>query len=233
MAGNIIGIVAQRLVRRLCPATARRLIRQKRMKPGCSAAGNRRDRSSSALGCERCDFQGYRGRLAIMEILRMNADLDELVARRCTAREIRQLAESQGSVSLADDGSAARWMARPSLAELRRVVDLTDRMGAGRCRFHNYYRAIDAGGRKLSGWCSDRIRIRCRSRNAAQTHEIDLIDGSPSATTLFGSGAIPRREIIHFASTSKCWSRRRTDLEGLTDLRDTLENRAFAKSLPA
>jgi type II secretory ATPase GspE/PulE/Tfp pilus assembly ATPase PilB-like protein len=27
-------------------------------------------------GCERCEFQGYRGRLAIMELLRINADMD-------------------------------------------------------------------------------------------------------------------------------------------------------------
>ena len=79
-------------------------------------------------GCERCDFQGYRGRLAIMEILRMNADIDELVARRCTAREIRQLAESQGFVSLADDGLRRVLDGSASLAELGRVVDLTDRM---------------------------------------------------------------------------------------------------------
>ena len=58
----------------------------------------------------------------------MNSDLDELVARRCTAREIRQLAESQGFVSLADDGLRRVLDGSTSLAELGRVVDLTDRM---------------------------------------------------------------------------------------------------------
>ena len=37
-------------------------------------------------GCKHCNFRGYRGRTAIMEILRMDGDLDELVARRATAR---------------------------------------------------------------------------------------------------------------------------------------------------
>ena len=79
-------------------------------------------------GCERCDFQGYRGRLAIMEILRMNADMDELVARRSTAREIRQAAIQQGFVPLAEDGLRRVLDGSTSLAELGRVVDLTDRM---------------------------------------------------------------------------------------------------------
>ena len=81
-----------------------------------------------ACGCERCDFQGYRGRLAIMELLRLNSDLDELIARRCTAREIRQLAERQGFVSLADDGLRRVLDGSTSIEELGRVVDLTDRM---------------------------------------------------------------------------------------------------------
>ena len=79
-------------------------------------------------GCERCDFQGYRGRLAIMELLRMNSDLDELVARRSTVREIRQLADRQGFETLADDGLRRVLDGSTSLEELGRVVDLTDRM---------------------------------------------------------------------------------------------------------
>jgi len=61
-------------------------------------------------------------------LLRMNADMDELVARRCTVREIRQLAERQGFVSLADDGLRRVLDGSTALEELGRVVDLTDRM---------------------------------------------------------------------------------------------------------
>ena len=79
-------------------------------------------------GCERCDFQGYRGRLAIMEILRMNGDLDELVARRGTARELLKAASQTGFVPLADDGLRRVLDGSTSLEELARVVNLTDRM---------------------------------------------------------------------------------------------------------
>ncbi|HET6720387.1 MAG TPA: ATPase, T2SS/T4P/T4SS family, partial [Rhodocyclaceae bacterium] len=129
MAGNIIGIVAQRLVRRLCPK--------------CKTAGpaephelrlfglpadSPRPTLYRPNGCEACDFQGYRGRLSILELLRMTPDLDELVARRATAREVRLIAQRQGFRPLADDGLRRVLDGSTSIDELGRVVDLTERM---------------------------------------------------------------------------------------------------------
>ncbi|MDR2188864.1 MAG: GspE/PulE family protein [Azonexus sp.] len=129
MAGNIIGIIAQRLVRRLCPyckapyhAEAHEL-RLLGLPPD-----EQRPRLFSPSGCERCDFQGYRGRMAIMEVLRLDAGLDELIARRATTHEIRQRAAAQGFTTLADDGLKRVRSGITSLEELARVVDLTDRM---------------------------------------------------------------------------------------------------------
>ena len=67
--------------------------------------------------------------MAIMEILKMDADLDELVARRATAREMRKLAEAKGFHSLAEDGVRRVLSGDSSLDEISRVVDLTDRIG--------------------------------------------------------------------------------------------------------
>ncbi len=129
MAGNIIGIVAQRLVRRLCmhcktpfPADVHEM---RLLGP---LAKSPQTVIFRPCGCERCEFQGYRGRLAIMEILRMNPDLDELVARRSTGQEIRQLADRQGFICLADDGLRRVLDGSTSLEEIARVVDLTERM---------------------------------------------------------------------------------------------------------
>ena len=129
MAGNIIGIVAQRLVRRLCdhcrspyPAEAYE------MQLLGAAADSERPVLFRATGCERCDFQGYRGRIAIMELLRIDRGIDELIARRATAHEIRARALAQGFVTLADDGVRRVLAGVTSLEELGRVVDLTDRM---------------------------------------------------------------------------------------------------------
>ncbi|HJV92867.1 MAG TPA: ATPase, T2SS/T4P/T4SS family [Azonexus sp.] len=129
MAGNIIGIIAQRLIRRLCdhckspyhaePHEARLL--------GPLAEGSR-PVLFRPTGCELCDFQGYRGRVAIMELLRIDAGLDELISRRATTYEIRSRALAQGFITLADDGLRRALNGTTSLEELARVVDLTDRM---------------------------------------------------------------------------------------------------------
>ena len=81
-----------------------------------------------AVGCELCDYQGFRGRQSILEILKVDGALDEMVARRATAREILGAARAQGFKTLADDGARLVRQGATSLEELMRVVDLTDRM---------------------------------------------------------------------------------------------------------
>jgi general secretion pathway protein E/type IV pilus assembly protein PilB len=129
MAGNIIGIVAQRLVRRLCPHCRKSYSAQpyERRLLGMEQA------SQAPLlyrpsGCDECDFQGYRGRMAIMEVLRVDGDIDELIARRATAREIRKTALSKGFRTLAEDGLRRVLDGSTSIEEVARVVDLTERM---------------------------------------------------------------------------------------------------------
>ncbi|AXA91049.1 GspE/PulE family protein [Massilia sp. YMA4] len=129
LAGNIIGIIAQRLVRRLCthcraPFTADALERRLLgLEPEGTPATIYR-----AVGCERCAHQGYKGRLAIMELLKMNAELDELVARRASVRELRNAARASGFRSLVDDGMRRVLEGATTLDEVSRVVDLTDRL---------------------------------------------------------------------------------------------------------
>ena len=128
MAGNMIGIIAQRLIRRLCkhcrqPYTA--------TSAECRLLVVKVDRPPTvyrAVGCDHCDYQGYRGRLAIMEIFKLDADIDELIARRATARELQLAAIAKGFRTLADDGARRVLEGTTTLEELMRVVDLTDRM---------------------------------------------------------------------------------------------------------
>ena len=129
MTGNIIGVIAQRLLRKLCrtcrqsyspDAKERRLLGYKATE---SATLYR------AVGCEQCDYQGYRGRTAIIEILKIDAGIDELIARRATTREILMAAHENGFRTLADDGVRLVRGGVTGLEELMRVVDLTDRMG--------------------------------------------------------------------------------------------------------
>jgi type II secretory ATPase GspE/PulE/Tfp pilus assembly ATPase PilB-like protein len=129
MAGNIIGIVAQRLVRKLCkhcrqPYSANAAeARMLGVKPEAKAPTLYR-----AVGCDHCDYQGYRGRLAIMELLKIDGDIDEMMAHRATARELLKAAIATGFRTLADDGARRVLDGSTSVDELMRVVDLTDRM---------------------------------------------------------------------------------------------------------
>jgi len=130
MAGNMIGIIAQRLIRKLCPDCRQAYQAEAHeckllgIKPGPAAPTLYR-----AVGCDRCDYQGYRGRLAIMELLKLDSDLDELIARRSTLREIRSAAIRRGFRTLVDDGLRRVLDNSTSFDEAARVVDLTEKMG--------------------------------------------------------------------------------------------------------
>jgi general secretion pathway protein E/type IV pilus assembly protein PilB len=129
MAGNIIGIIAQRLVRRLCsrcrkpyPADAQE----------CKLMGVANGQPAPILyraaGCDHCEYQGYRGRLAIMEMLRLDDDLDDLISRRAPQREIRNMALDKGFRPLSEDGLRRVLDGSTSIEEVGRVIDLTERM---------------------------------------------------------------------------------------------------------
>ncbi len=130
MAGNIIGVVGQRLVRKLCvhckepyepTAMERRVLN---MAPSGEVPPIFR-----ATGCGQCEHQGYKGRLALMELLKFDNELDELVARRATTRELTRAAIGKGFVPLAEDGVRRVREGVTSLDEISRVVNLTDRLG--------------------------------------------------------------------------------------------------------
>lgn len=128
IAGNMIGILGQRLVRRLCDhcreaytpdASERRLL---------TVDDATEHTLYRAVGCPACEGQGYQGRFALLEVLRMDADLDDLIARRATRRELSTAAEEKGFRSLAADGAGHVLAGTTSLAEVARVVDLTSRV---------------------------------------------------------------------------------------------------------
>jgi type II secretory ATPase GspE/PulE/Tfp pilus assembly ATPase PilB-like protein len=126
MSGNIIGVIAQRLVRVLCAfckeaylpsPEERKLLGMREVADSLYRPG----------GCKQCGNKGYKGRMAIMEILVMDSDLDELVARRATTRELRTLALSKGFRPLAEEGIARVLDGSTTIGEVSRAVDLTGR----------------------------------------------------------------------------------------------------------
>ncbi len=127
MAGNIIGVLAQRLIRSLCihckeayvPNAEERLLLGSEIEPDLKLF--------RPVGCAQCNQRGYKGRTAVLEILHMDADMDELVARRATTKELRDAAVSKGFRPLAEEGLKLVAEGVTSLSEVARGIDLTSR----------------------------------------------------------------------------------------------------------
>lgn len=129
MTGNIIGIISQRLVRLLCehcktPTEASeveaKLLGVQFVKEPLTIY--------EPCGCPVCDNTGYKGRVAIVEALRIDNELDENIARRSTLGELKSTAKSTGYKTLADDAVRRVLEGHTSLQEVSRVIDLTQRL---------------------------------------------------------------------------------------------------------
>jgi len=127
LAGNIIGIIAQRLVRRLCPHCKAEYAPSEIERRLMGLTGGTDAKICRNVGCEQCNNIGYRGRLSIMEIVRFDHDMNEALARNSSVGELHALAISKGFRPLADDGIRRVLAGDTSLEEIARVVDLTER----------------------------------------------------------------------------------------------------------
>ncbi|MBM3115954.1 GspE/PulE family protein [Jeongeupia naejangsanensis] len=130
IAGNLIGIVAQRLVRKLCRHCREPYVADEVERRLLGIGDEEPATLYRAIGCPRCDHQGYRGRVPVMEVLKFGDVLDELVARRATLRDIRAAAEAAGFVPLVDDACRRVRDGTTTLDEISRVVDMTARAQA-------------------------------------------------------------------------------------------------------
>ena len=130
MAGNIIGVVAQRLVRVLCPHCKESAKPSDDERKILGVKVNEAIQIFKHKGCKRCNQTGYRGRMAIMELLRIDSDMDSLIARRAHFDELRKVAIEKGFNTLADDGVRRILEGYTSIEEVMRVIDLTSRIFA-------------------------------------------------------------------------------------------------------
>jgi type II secretory ATPase GspE/PulE/Tfp pilus assembly ATPase PilB-like protein len=128
LSGNIIGIIAQRLVRLLCPQCKKPYTASAEEKRVLGLSEGESATVFRATGCPACNYKGYKNRIALMELLRLDGDLDELIARRATQRELWETARGKEFRTLAEDGLRRVHEGLTSLSEVSRVVDLTGRL---------------------------------------------------------------------------------------------------------
>jgi len=120
-ANALLGVLAQRLVRRLCPHCRRTRPatwkEQERLKP-LGHLAELTDSVWEAVGCTRCDGTGYQGRTGIFELMVMDDVLRELVSRGVTEGELRS---RSGLVPLLVDGLEKARTGETTLEEVLRV----------------------------------------------------------------------------------------------------------------
>jgi len=128
ISGNIIGIIGQRLIRKLCPKCKQQEPISDIEKQLLGKGSEDFTHLAAANGCTFCYQTGFKGRIALLEILRMDSDLDELVVHKGSQREIIKMAEEKGFRSLTADGIKQVLAGQTTLGELSRVVDLTAKL---------------------------------------------------------------------------------------------------------
>jgi type IV pilus assembly protein PilB len=120
VSSSIECVVAQRLVRRLCPSC-----RRETTVPASALNGGADSRPVTvydAVGCDRCAGTGYQGRVGIFEVMTLSEEIRALVVDRASADRIGAVAIEQGMTTLREDGLAKVAEGETSLAEVGRVT---------------------------------------------------------------------------------------------------------------
>jgi type IV pilus assembly protein PilB len=118
-------VLAQRLARRVCARCVDMARPEAEM---LKAAGfsddivEERPEVPRAVGCSSCSHTGYRGRLAIHEVMTVTEDIERLAVARASSEEIMRTAVEQGMQRLRDDGLAKVLLGRTTIEEIGRVV---------------------------------------------------------------------------------------------------------------
>ena len=128
VASSIIGVVAQRLVRRPCPACAvpERPSAEAIEKVGGVSRLPTGGQWVVGKGCQQCGHTGYKGRIAIHEVLEVNDEVRELISTRGTEQAVRKAAKRAGMRTMFEDGLEKALQGLTTLDEVLRVVSPDD-----------------------------------------------------------------------------------------------------------
>ena len=133
IASTLIGIVAQRLVRVICPKCR---VREEPSERDLARIGLAKAKKGEIAffrgeGCPACGGTGYRGRTGIFEILPFHQQVRDLVMANGSENDIRQLAVAKGMTTLGQAALDKVKAGVTTLSELYRVVETEEEFGAG------------------------------------------------------------------------------------------------------
>lgn len=127
IASSIVGVIAQRLVRKLCPVC------KESYTPSADLLETigMKDRKDSltfykARGCKECNDLGYKGRMPLYEIMRMTDDVSRLTMAQASTNDIREQAIKDGMIILLHDGIQKIQNGLTSIEEVLSVATVYD-----------------------------------------------------------------------------------------------------------
>jgi len=125
IASTVVSVLAQRLVRRVCPSCAddATVAPQQIQRLGCSMADLNGGKFKKGRGCPKCNQTGYRGRVGVFELLILDGLVRDAILEQKTSYEIRQICiEHSGLVTLLEDGLIKAARGITSIDELLRCL---------------------------------------------------------------------------------------------------------------
>jgi type IV pilus assembly protein PilB len=100
IADSVVGIIAQRLVRRLCPHCKRKKLAEPNELSFMGLPANSEVPLFEPVGCQRCNQTGFTGRIGVYEILEVTPEIKYMISRKANANEIKRAAVENGMSTL-------------------------------------------------------------------------------------------------------------------------------------
>ncbi len=127
IASGLLAVIAQRLVRKLCPSCKKEVIKSslelKEMGMQDIVEDGKEYKIYEAVGCERCYNTGYIGREAIIEILELDKELQSLITQGVSTFDLLNKARENGMKSMKEDGFLKILNGDTTFDEVNRVLD--------------------------------------------------------------------------------------------------------------
>ena len=122
IADSVVGVIAQRLVRRLCPACRQERLATDREKRILGCEGEAEVKVWEPKGCPQCGYNGYRGRIGVYELMPISNRIKNIIAGKGTTEAIENAALADGMYTLQMACSKHVRNAVTSINELKRIV---------------------------------------------------------------------------------------------------------------
>lgn len=121
IADSIIGVIAQRLVRRLCPVCKKQRLATADEKAYMGIAADENIAIYEPCGCAKCDNTGYKGRIGVYEIMKMSPNLKNIISKRQGADVLKEQAIKEGMRTLRMSGMEYVLDGTTSYSELVKI----------------------------------------------------------------------------------------------------------------